>query len=103
MVLQADSALWDHSHTDWHCKSTSVIKVKTPNVVRMCAQSPPTREDEMGTPYHIIVDEKTLETGIVALQDRDTTAVVGCYTKYTTSVMCIHSQLCYTPNCALMT
>lgn len=36
----------------------------------------------MGTPYHIIVDEKTLETGIVALQDRDTTAVVGCYTKY---------------------
>ena len=56
----------------------------------MCAQSPPTREDEMGTPYHIIVDEKTLETGIVALQDRDTTAVVGCYTKYTTSVMCIH-------------
>ena len=34
------------------------------------------REDEMGTPYHIIVDEKTLETGILALQDRDTTAMV---------------------------
>ena len=30
----------------------------------------------MGTPYHIIVDEKTLETGILALQDRDTTAMV---------------------------
>lgn len=30
----------------------------------------------MGTPYHIIVDEKTLETGIVSLQDRDTSAVV---------------------------
>ena len=42
-------------------------------------KSPPTREDEMGTPYHIIVDEKTLETGIVALQDRDTTAVVSVY------------------------
>ena len=30
----------------------------------------------MGTPYRIIVDEKTLETGIVSLQDRDTSAVV---------------------------
>lgn len=30
----------------------------------------------MGTPYHIIVDEKTLETGILTLQDRDTTAMV---------------------------
>ena len=30
----------------------------------------------MGTPYHIVVDEKTLETGILALQDRDTTAMV---------------------------
>ena len=36
------------------------------------------REDEVGTPYHIIVDEKTLETGIVSLQDRDTSALVGC-------------------------
>ena len=34
------------------------------------------REGEVGTPYHIIVDEKTLETGIVSLQDRDTSAVV---------------------------
>jgi glycyl-tRNA synthetase (class II) len=32
-------------------------------------------EDEMGTPYRIIVDEKTLETGILALQDRDTAAM----------------------------
>ena len=34
------------------------------------------REDEMGTPYRIIVDEKTLEAGILALQDRDTAAMV---------------------------
>ena len=34
------------------------------------------RQDEVGTPYRIIVDEKTLETGIVSLQDRDTSAVV---------------------------
>ncbi|CAI8024719.1 DNA polymerase subunit gamma-2, mitochondrial [Geodia barretti] len=33
-------------------------------------------EDEMGTPYRIIVDEKTLEAGILALQDRDTAAMV---------------------------
>lgn len=30
-------------------------------------------QDEIGTPYRIIADEGTLETGIVALQDRDTT------------------------------
>ena len=34
------------------------------------------RENEVGTPYHIIVDEKTLETGILSLQDRDTSAMV---------------------------
>ncbi|KAL5473239.1 hypothetical protein EMCRGX_G027696 [Ephydatia muelleri] len=31
-------------------------------------------QDEAGTPYRVIADESSLETGIVSLQDRDTTA-----------------------------
>lgn len=31
-------------------------------------------QDEAGTPYRVIADESSLETGIVSLEDRDTTA-----------------------------
>ena len=34
------------------------------------------RQNEMGTPYCVVADEKVLETGIVRLQDRDTTIQV---------------------------
>ena len=35
------------------------------------------RQDEVGTPYRIIADDGSLETGIISLQDRDTTASVS--------------------------
>jgi len=44
-----------------------------------CSRSVPLaslRQDEIGTPYRIIADEGTLETGLVALQHRDTTIEV---------------------------
>ena len=34
------------------------------------------RQDEIGTPYRIMADENTLQTGIVGLQHRDTTVKV---------------------------
>ncbi len=38
---------------------------------------PSYRQDELGTPYRVITEAGTLETGIVTLQGRDTTGEVG--------------------------
>ena len=34
------------------------------------------RQNEMGTPYRVLADEGLLESGVVRLQDRDTTIQV---------------------------
>lgn len=48
------------------------------------------RQDEAGTPYRVIADESSLETGIVSLQDRDTTASVSDFlVPYLCVFMCV--------------
>lgn len=43
-----------------------------------CIHIPDCRQNEVGTPYCIFADQSTLESGIVALQDRDTVVQVPC-------------------------
>ena len=44
----------------------------------MCVLFPPSlRQDECGTPYRVIADEATLESGVVSVQERNTTAQVS--------------------------
>ena len=41
------------------------------------------RHNEMGTPYRVIADAGMLESGVVGLQDRDTTIQVCHFKNYT--------------------
>ncbi len=47
----------------------------------MIARTRTHRHDEMGTPFRVIADQSTLESGTVLLQDRDTTIEVNINTR----------------------